>query len=151
MEEEKEEEWDELEAARELFESYKNALNQEFKPHDDVKAAYDGCITLATELLELGFVILSHIERSKEIIAYSDNDAVQTVITFVYDLALVRNKIPLRQPVAVAQAVSKVFGQATTPAMNDRVHSNISVQDEAWLNSVLNSLETDTPNTASAE
>ena len=146
-----EEEWDELEVARELFKDYKDALNQEFQPNDDVKAAHDECISLATELLELGFVILSKIKRSKEIIACSDNDAVQTVITFVYDLALVRNEIPLRQPVAVAQAVSKVVGQATPPAMNDRVHSNISVQDEAWLNSVLNSLETDTPNTASAE
>ena len=146
-----EEEWNKLEVAQELFEDYKDALNQEFQPNDDVKAVQDECISLATELFDLGFVILSKIKRSKEIIACSDNDAVQTVITFIYDLALVRNEIPFRQPVAVAQAVSKVFGQATTPAMNDRVHSNISVQDEAWLNSVLNSLETNTPNTASAE
>ena len=146
-----EEEWDELEVARELFEDYTEALNQEFQPNDNVKAAQNECISLATELLELGFVIFSKIKRSQEIIACSDNDAVQTVITFVYDLALVRNEIPLRQPVAVAQAVSKVFGQATTPAMNDRVHSNISVQDEAWLNSVLNSLELNPPKTTSSE
>ena len=96
---------------RELFNAYVANLNQEFHDHTSAKVATDECMRIAVDLMEYGFVILIQTEQSVKTIQPTD-DTVQTIITFEYDMALVKHEIPMQVPIAVANATTRVFGPA---------------------------------------
>lgn len=117
------------EIACKLFEQYAALLNQEFHDHINAKKVRYECIAIATQLLKLGFVILADVPCDMETITLSD-DMTQTILTFTYKLILVPNQIPVQEPVAYADAISRVFGPVTP-------------KDEAWLHSLLDDLGID--------
>ncbi len=123
----------------ELFESYVHTIDREF--HDDESAhnAYQQCISLASELFEFGFVILAQVNRSMKKITPTD-DTIQTIITFTYNMALVKHEIPMQVPIAVASAVAHIFGPITSVIEHTYTGPAISAQDEEWLRKTLDSL-----------
>ena len=123
----------------ELFDAYVANLNQEFHDHASAKAATDECMRIAVDLMEYGFVILIQTKQSVKTIQPTD-DTVQTIITFEYDMALVKHEIPMHVPIAVASATTRVFGPATIPTGHERVEPAISAKDEQWLRNALDSL-----------
>ena len=124
---------------RELFDAYVAHLDQEFHDHASAKAATDECMTIATDLMERGFVILVQMERSVKTHAPTD-DTVQTIIIFEYDMALVKYEIPMQAPIAVARATTRIYGPATIPMGHEHIQSAISPRDEKWLRNALDSI-----------
>ena len=96
-------------------------------------------MTIATELLERGFVILIQAKRSVKTIQPTD-DTVQTIITFEYNMALVKHETPMQAPIAVACATTRIYGPATIPMGHKHVQSAISPRDEKWLRNALDSI-----------
>ena len=125
---------------RELFDAYVAHLDQEFHDHASAKAATNECMTIATELLERGFVILIQAKRSVKTIQPTD-DTVQTIITFEYDIALVKHEIPMQVPIAVACATTRIYGPTTIPIGHEHIQSAISPRDEKWLRDILDSMK----------
>ena len=133
-----------IETACELFEQYVALLNQEFHDHDNTKKIGLTCVTIASKLIQLGFVVLAQVGQSMETIALS-GDTTQTVLVFIYDLLLIPNVIPIQQPIMAAHAISKVFGPPITSTVNQKIHKPISAQQETWLHSILDDLGTTEP------
>lgn len=133
---------EQIETACKLFEQYVILVNQEFRDDADIKKTKLECITIATKLIELGFIILVQVEQDMETIALSDH-ATQTVLIFIYDLLLIPNVIPIQQPIMDARAVSKVFGPPTLSIADDEIREPISAQQETWLHSILDNLGAD--------
>jgi len=129
------------EEAQSLFHDYVGLLNQEFNSQQDAKGATDECIAIASMLLESGFVIIVRFTQRSEKIHPSD-DMIQTVLTFEYDLALVKHQIPIKQPLAVAMATTKIFGPPVA-AVGMRT---ISKKDMDWLDTILSSIDTNGSN-----
>lgn len=128
------------EEAEGMFNTYVGLLNQEFTEKQDAKGATDECMAIASALLESGFVIIIRFTQSSEILHPSDN-MIQTILTFEYDLALVKHQIPIGQPIAIAAATTKIIGPPVA-AVGTRA---ISKKDEDWLRSALGSLNTNNP------
>lgn len=118
--------------ACDLFDMYVGLLDQEFHDSTHAKNAHRECIMINAKLMKLGFVILAHTEHHIETRTYSD-DTIQAIIIFTYDVILIKNEIPIRDPLAYASAVSKVFG----PPVVVTTHPPISAQEETWLHSML--------------
>ncbi|MDP3778812.1 MAG: hypothetical protein Q8R30_02035 [bacterium] len=129
-----------LEEAERMFHDYAGLLNQEFTEKQDAKGATDECVQIASALLESSFVIIVRFQQSSEILHPSD-DMIQTVLTFEYDLALVKHQIPIGEPLAIAAATTKIIGPPVA-AVGTRT---ISKRDEDWLRSALGSIGTDNP------
>ncbi len=126
--------------AERMFHDYAGLLNQEFTEKQDAKGATDECVQIASALLESGFAIIVRFQQSSEILHPSD-DMMQTVLTFEYDLALIKHQIPIGEPLAIAVATTKVIGPPVA-AVGTRA---ISKKDEDWLRSALGSLDTNDP------
>ena len=133
---------DQTETACELFEQYAALLNQEFHDHTETEKNGQECISIATQLLKLGFVVLANVPCNMETVTISD-DTTQTVLTFTYELTLVPNQNSIQQPIAFASAVSRVFGSVTAQVRRDHTRPIISSQDETWLHSILDNLGAD--------
>lgn len=123
----------------ELFEKYAALLNQEFYDHNATEKVSLECIAIANKLLKLGFVIVANVTQSTEMIT-SSHDTMRIVFTFAYEFVLVPNQLPVQQPIAFASAISKVFGPLTDQTNRERAHVATSIQDDAWLHSVLDDL-----------
>ena len=139
---------DQTETACELFEQYAALLNQEFHDHTETEKNGQECISIATQLLKLGFVVCANVPCNMETVTLSD-DTTQTVLTFTYELILVPNQTPIQQPIAFASVVSRVFGPVTTQVRRDHTRPIISSQDETWLHSILDNLSADKTDTNS--
>lgn len=136
----------EIDAARELFFEYADALNQEFPDDESTVHMQEKCLAINEELVEFGFLILARSRQTFESIALPDG-SMQSVIMIKHDMILVKREAPIHKPLAKASPVSKIFGKSHVrqpPAQ--RADTPLS-DKEKWLESVLNSLNTgeDTP------
>ena len=129
----------ETKVARELFSLYAAQLNAKFYDDESAQSAHQECLKIYREILELGFIILSQTNQSIKKTSLP-HEMMQTVITFTYDLALIKHEIPLRQPLAVISVASEVFGPPFALSDHGTTGKSITPQDEAWLRSILESL-----------
>ena len=124
----------------ELFRTYVAHLNQEFHDSEAVRFAHDESVAIASDLLELGYQVLTRVNQSSSTIRLADN-TVQTIITFEYDIMLVKHEIPIQDPIAVAGATSRVYGPTTVPTGKEHIQPAISADDEEWFNRQIEGLK----------
>ncbi|GEM_PF-3358861 len=128
---------DRAEKAYELFDAYIALLNQEFHDSASAENAHRKCLSTHVKIMNLGFMIFATIKHDIETVIHLE-DTVQTIIVFTYEAMLVKNHAPAQDPLAFASATSKIFGRPVPL----KTHHPLSAEQEAWLDSVLNPLDT---------
>ena len=126
---------DSTQEACELFDTYIALLNQEFHDNASAEHAHRECLSIHIKLMNLGFMIFAATKHAIETVIHFE-ETMQTIIVFTYEAMLVKNHTPAQDPLAFASATSKVFG----PPVSLKTHPPLSAQQEAWLDSVLDTL-----------
>ena len=125
--------------ARELFDMYVGMFDREFYDIESAKEAHQQTFAIASELLELGFIIRTKVIPSVKTINPTE-DAIQTVISIKFNMALIERGKETEKPLAINSAISHIFGPITA-ITHKHVEYVVSPEDEAWLHRQLDSIK----------